>query len=174
MTLLAGTRQLGGAMSWSHPEHPAPFPADTPFNGLAVPDEVTVSRQVLARPSADLAAMSWARLADGTPLVTHAVLGDGQLVLFHVTSNADWSNLPLSGLFPAMLGRLVQRAAGLSTPGDRTVLSPALTLGGDGVLGPPPPSAQGLAADAFGTTPASATHPAGLYGPSSSRRCRAS
>ncbi len=168
--LLAGTRELGGAMSWSHPEHPAAFPAGSPFAGLAVPDEVTVSRQVLARPSADLAASSWARLADGTPLVTHATLGDGQLVLFHVTSNADWSNLPLSGLFPAMLQRLVQRSVGLSSPGDRTVLSPVETLGGDGVLGPPPPAAQGLAADAFGRTPASPTHPAGLYGPAASRR----
>ncbi len=168
--LLAGTRELGGAMSWSHPEHPAAFPADSPFAGLAVPDEVTVSRQVLARPSADLAASSWARLADGTPLVTHATLGDGQLVLFHVTSNADWSNLPLSGLFPEMLQRLVQRSVGLASPGDRTVLSPVETLGGDGVLGPPPPAAQGLAADAFGSTPASPTHPAGLYGPAASRR----
>ncbi len=170
VTLLAGTRQLGGAMSWSHPEHPAAFPDGSPFGGLAVPDEVTVSRQVLARPSADLAAGSWARLADGTPLVTHAALGDGQLVLFHVTSNADWSNLPLSGLFPEMLQRLVQRSIGLSSPGDRTVLSPVETLGGDGVLGPPPPAAQGLAADAFGRTPASPAHPAGLYGPAASRR----
>ena len=168
--LLAGTRELGGAMSWSHPEHPAAFLAGSPFAGLAVPDEVTVSRQVLARPSADLSASSWARLSDGTPLVTHAALGDGQLVLFHVTSNADWSNLPLSGLFPEMLQRLVQRSIGLSSPGDRTVLSPVETLGGDGVLGPPPPAAQGLAADAFGRTPASPTHPAGLYGPVASRR----
>ena len=170
VALLAGTRELGGAMSWSHPEHPAAFPAGSPFAGLAVPDEVTVSRQVLAQPSADLAASSWARLADGTPLVTHAALGDGQLVLFHVTSNADWSNLPLSGLFPEMLQRLVQRASGLSSPGDHTILSPAETLGGDGVLGAPPPSAQGLAEDAFGRTPASSIHPAGLYGPLASRR----
>ncbi len=170
VALLGGTRELGGAMSWSRPEHPAAFPAGSPFAGLAVPDEVTVSRQVLARPSTDLGAGSWARLADGTPLVTHAALGDGQLVLFHVTSTADWSNLPLSGLFPSMLERLVQRAVGLSSPGDRTVLSPAETLGGDGVLGPPPPSAQGLAADAFGGTPASPAHPAGLYGPPAGRR----
>ncbi len=170
VALLGGARQLGGAMSWGHPEHPAPFPAASPFAGLAIPDEVTVSRQVLARPAADLASRSWAGLTDGTPLVTHAALGDGQLVLFHVTSTADWSNLPLSGLFPQMLQRLVQRAAGLSSPGDRSVLAPAETLSGDGVLGPPPPAAQGLASDAFGATPASPSHPAGLYGPPSSRR----
>jgi hypothetical protein len=170
VALLGGARQLGGTMSWGHPEHPAPFAAGSPFAGLSIPAEVTISRQVLAQPAADLDAHSWARLTDGTPLVTHTTLGDGQLVLFHVTSTADWSNLPLSGLFPQMLQRLVQRAAGLSSPGDRTVLSPAETLSGDGLLGPPPPAAQGLASDAFGRTPASPWHPAGLYGPLASRR----
>lgn len=167
--LLGGARQLGGAMSWGSPEHPAPF-TDGPFAGLPLPAEVTVSRQVLAEPSAELSQHSWARLTDGTPLVTHAALGDGQLVLFHVTGTADWSSLPLSGLFPSMLQRLVERAAGLAAPGDRTVLAPALTLGGDGQLGTPPAGASGLAADRFGASPASALHPAGLYGPPASRR----
>ena len=46
-----------------------------------------------------------ASLADGTPLVTAASHGKGLIVLFHVTANADWSNLPLSGLFVEMLRR---------------------------------------------------------------------
>ena len=73
----------------------------------AVPQDVTVSRQVLADPTQlgpDVKV--WARLADGTPLVTASALGDGQLVLFHVTANSDWSNLPLSGLFVEMLRRI--------------------------------------------------------------------
>jgi len=45
-------------------------------------------------------------LQDGTPLVTRKQLGDGQVILFHVTANAEWSNLPLSGLFVEMLERL--------------------------------------------------------------------
>ena len=73
-----------------------PFPATSPFAGLAVPDEVTVTRQVLAEPGAHLTDATWARLADGTPLVTQAARGAGRIVLFHVTANADWSNLPLS------------------------------------------------------------------------------
>ena len=40
------------------------------------------------------------------PLVTRAARGAGQVVLFHVTANAEWSNLPLSGLFVDMLERL--------------------------------------------------------------------
>ncbi len=47
-----------------------------------------------------------AALADGTPLVTRKTLGEGQVVLFHVTANAEWSTLPLSGLFVQMLDRL--------------------------------------------------------------------
>jgi len=167
--LLDGARTLGGAMSWSHPGSLAPFGADTPFAGLAIPADVTVSRQVLARPSTDLDAHSWARLTDGTPLVTHAALGSGQVVLFHVTSTSDWSTLPYSGLFVQMLHRLVQRSAGLTTQGGNAILSPVSTLDGDGVAGPPPASARGLAARSFGTVAASALHPPGLYGPPSDR-----
>ncbi|NNL73626.1 MAG: DUF4159 domain-containing protein, partial [Silicimonas sp.] len=37
---------------------------------------------------------------------TRKRIGAGQVVLFHVTANADWSTLPLSGLFVTMLERL--------------------------------------------------------------------
>ena len=115
--LLGGDRQLGGALSWAEPAGLAQFPASSPFAGLPVPDEVKVNRQVLAEPSADLAAHTWAALADGTPLVTQATRGAGRIVLFHVTANADWSNLPLSGLFVDMLRRLVALSAGVADDG---------------------------------------------------------
>ena len=168
--LLDGTRSLGGAMSWNRPATLAPFAAGTPFAGLAAPADVTVSRQVLARPVNDLDAHSWARLSDGTPLVTHASLGAGQVVLFHVTSTADWSTLPFSGLFVQMLHRLVERSAGLSVQAGDTVLAPVSVLDGDGVAGLPPASARGLPARVFGHVAASALHPPGLYGPVSNRR----
>ncbi|MBB2200240.1 DUF4159 domain-containing protein [Gluconacetobacter tumulisoli] len=168
--LMDGERQLGGAMSWGRPEPLAPFPAASPFHGLAIPADVTISRQVLARPATDLDEHSWARLADGTPLVTHAALGSGEIVLFHVTGTADWSNLPLSGLFVAMLRRLAERATGIEAPADHSLLSPYMTLDSDAILVPPPPGARALPADAFGTTPVSAAHPAGLYGPRTARR----
>jgi hypothetical protein len=91
-------------------------------------------------------------------------------VLFHVTANADWSNLPLSGLFPQMLRRLVALSAGVAATADNQVLSPAETLDGFGVLGPPPPVATGLAGTAFATTRVSPQHPPGLYGPEAGRR----
>jgi hypothetical protein len=169
--LIAGNRELGGAMSWGKPAGLAAFPAGSPFAGLAVPTDVTVTRQVLAEPSAGLAAHTWARLADGTPLVTEASLGRGRVVLFHVTAGADWSNLPLSGLFVDMLRRLVALSAGVAAPpAGNAILTPAQTLDGYGVLGPAPAAAAGLAADAFGRTKVSPRHPPGLYGPESGRR----
>ena len=161
--LLQNDRQLGGAMSWSQPQHLAPFPPG-PFAGLKIPDEVTVNRQVLAEPSASLTGATWAALADGTPLVTAAPRGAGEVVLFHVTANADWSNLPLSGLFVDMLRRLVQRASGVAGAGEAGPLPPAQTLDGAGVLGPAPAGAQVLTASSLDTAEVSPHHPPGFYG----------
>ncbi len=116
--LRRGGRTLGGALSWETPKHIAPFDKDSPFFGLAAPDEVTVSRQVLAEPEPGLAAKTWARLADGTPLVTAARRGKGLIVLFHVTADTTWSNLPISGLFVDMLRRIVARAGAAPAEAD--------------------------------------------------------
>ena len=104
--LREGGRSVGGAMSWGEPKTLAPFPEESPFHGLSIPDDVTVSQQVLAQPDPDLTARTIAALTDGTPLVTRKEIGAGQVVLVHVTANAEWSSLPLSGLFVQMLERL--------------------------------------------------------------------
>jgi Domain of unknown function (DUF4159)/Aerotolerance regulator N-terminal len=104
--LRQGGRTMGGAMSWEEPRTLAPFDEGSPFHGLAVPPDVSVTSQVLAQPDPTLAQRVIAALADGTPLVTRKAVGQGQVVLFHVTANAEWSNLPLSGLFMQMLERL--------------------------------------------------------------------
>ncbi len=172
VTLLGGDRQLGGAMSWSQPAQLAPFGADSPFAGLAVPAEVRVHQQVLARPDAQLAGHTWARLSDGTPLVTEAVRGAGRIVLFHVTANADWSDLPLSGLFVQMLRRMVDLSVGVSGAEDASgvKLAPVETLDGFGQPGAPPPVAGALTAAELARALPSPQHPPGLYGPESGRR----
>ncbi|MGA0540404.1 DUF4159 domain-containing protein [Neotabrizicola sp. VNH66] len=104
--LREGGRQVGGAMSWGEPKGLAPFPEGSPFFGLPVPEDVQVQEQVLAQPDPELAERTIAALEDGTPLVTRKALGEGAVVLVHVTANAEWSNLPLSGLFVQMLERL--------------------------------------------------------------------
>lgn len=110
--LRRGGRVLGGALAWSAPRSLGPINPDGIFRRLEVPDEVEVRSQVLAEPSPDLADRVWATLDDGTPLVTGASLGEGHVVLFHVTADAEWSSLPLSGLFVEMLGRLMALAPG--------------------------------------------------------------
>ncbi len=104
--LREGGRSVGGAMSWGEPKALRPFGEESPFFGLDVPDEVRVSAQVMAQPDPDLSSRTIAALADGTPLVTRKRIGQGQVVLFHVSANAEWSTLPLSGLFVEMLERL--------------------------------------------------------------------
>ena len=104
--LRSGGRSVGGAMSWGEPKSLAPFDEDSPFFGLPVPEDVTVTSQVMAQPDPTLADRVIAQLADGTPLVTRKISGEGQVVLIHVTANAEWSSLPLSGLFVQMLERL--------------------------------------------------------------------
>ncbi len=113
--LRKGGRSVGGAMSWGEPKALAPFAEDSPFAGLAIPDDVTVTSQVMAQPDPTLAARVIAQLGDGTPLVTRKRIGQGQVVLFHVTANAEWSSLPLSGLFVQMLERLAI-SSGAATP----------------------------------------------------------
>ncbi|MGM0586140.1 MAG: DUF4159 domain-containing protein [Pseudomonadota bacterium] len=138
--LRAGGRAVGGAMSWGEPQPIRPFPGDGVFGGLDVPSEVTVGRQVLAQPGPDLAERTLAALADGTPLVTAAPRGEGRVVLFHVTANAEWSSLPLSGLFVRMLERLALAAsAGSAEPGALAgaLWTPVSVLDGFGRLADP-------------------------------------
>lgn len=167
--LRRGGRTLGGALSWEKPAKLAPFSADSPFAGLAVPGDVTVSRQVLAEPDLDLASKTWARLADGTPLVTAEKRGEGWVVLIHTTANAEWSNLALSGLFVEMLRRVVATSQGVSAVGEGT-LPPLETLDGFGRLQHAPPTTRPISAKEVGSTMASPRHPPGFYGTADSRR----
>ena len=135
--LREGGRSVGGAMSWGEPKQLRPFPDSSPFFGLAIPEDVQISAQVMAQPDPELAARTIASLTDGTPLVTRAAHGQGSVVLFHVTANADWSSLPLSGLFVQMLERLAVSTRP-STPDaedlEGTVWTPDEVLDGFGTL----------------------------------------
>jgi len=170
VALRQGGRTLGGAMSWARPARLAPFAETSPFAGLAIPGDVTVSSQVLASPALDLADKTWARLADGTPLVTAERRGDGWLALVHTSSNTAWSNLALSGLFVEMLRRVVELSHGAVAQPGGPPLPPLEALDGFGRLGAPPAGAVGLAADRFETTVPGPRHPPGYYGQADARR----
>ncbi len=170
--LRAGGRVLGGSLSWSSPQPLASFSSSGPFAGMTVPPDVTVSRQVLAEPDANLPARTWAALADGTPLVTAGRLGKGWLVLFHVTADTSWSNLPISGSFVDMLRRIAAFATIPLAAGDAkpvagqtggVMLPPWRLLDGFGRNTSSDPFARPLPAAAEGII-ASRDHPPGLYG----------
>jgi hypothetical protein len=135
--LRAGGRSVGGAMSWGEPKALSEFSNGSPFFGLSVPNDVTVSAQVMAQPDPTLAERVIASLSDGTPLVTRKNVGQGQIVLFHVTATAEWSSLPLSGLFVEMLERLAvsSSAASATTAAlEGTTWIPRRVLDGFGTL----------------------------------------
>ncbi len=169
--LRRGGRILGGSLSWEQPQQLAAFARESPFFGMTVPTDVTVSRQVLAEPDATLTERTWATLADGTPLVTAQRRGKGLIVLFHVTADTRWSDLPLSGTFVEMLKRIVSFAGSIaaadsnaaSAKSAREVLPPTRVLDGFGIFGPPPTTARPVPVS-FASR-ATFEHPPGFYGP---------
>ncbi len=169
--LRGGGRIMGGVMTWDRPARLAPFPANSPFAGLPITPEVLIARQVLAEPTLDLADRTWARLADGTPLVTAARRGKGWVVLVHTTANNDWSNLPLSGLFVDMMRRLVALSQGVAAEGEgEAALPPLQTLDGFGQLRAPPATVVALDRETLEGGRIGPSHPPGYYGSDSDRR----
>ena len=94
-------------------------------------------------------------------------------MLFHVTADTRWSNLPLSGAFVDMLKRIValagstadcrrRRASAHAQPRDRSCRRRACSTA-SALSRPPPPTARPVPADYTGR--ATADHPPGFYGP---------
>jgi hypothetical protein len=171
VTLREGGRSLGSALSWETPQALQDFPPKSPFAGLVPDATVRVTRQVLAEPDGDLPDKVWAVLADGTPLVTARREAKGLIVLVHVTANADWSNLPLTGLFVDMLRRVLDLApaagagTAAATPQATTeaAFAPYRALSGNGDLIEPLPETKPIAAALIDKARALPQTPAGLY-----------
>jgi hypothetical protein len=167
--LRRGGRILGGSLSWEKPQPLAAFSRESPFANMPVPTDVTVTRQVLAEPDVGLADRTWATLADGTPLVTAARRGKGLIVLFHVTADTRWSDLPISGTFVDMLRRIVSLSGTIAggeaatQQSTREALPPSRVLDGFGTFVAPPPTAR--PAPAGFVARAKADIPPGFYGP---------
>jgi len=170
------SRALGSSFSWETPQRVADFETRSPFFGIPKPTDAVVRQQVLAQPSAELDSLTWARLEDGTPLVTASRMGQGELILFHVTADPDWSDLPYTGAFVEMLRRSVVSGGG-RTRTDVSLegaLTPTRTLDGFGVLGPPTGNATPIAASEFVTARPGPATPPGMYsGPGGERALNA-
>ena len=166
--LRGGGRALGGMLAWDAPRALAPFADHSPFAGLPIPPDVVVNRQILAEPAPDLSKNTWAHLVDGTPVVTAQRQGKGQLVLFHVSAEAGWSNLPLSGLFVSMLQKILDLShqplieLDSSTTKAERLSAPLRLMDGYGRW--QNNIAAALPLDAIATKAATIHHPAGFYG----------
>jgi len=168
--LRGGGRSFGGAMSWGQPVSLQAFDPSGPFAGLTIADDVKVLRQVLAEPSLDLASKTWARLTDGTPLITYDRRGDGWLVLVHTMATPEWSTLPISGLFVEMLQRLVALSQGVAGEASDAILPPLSSLDGFGRLQASSPAALGIAGRDFAKVAIGPKYPPGYYGAEFGRR----
>jgi len=168
--LRRSSRAIGGTLTWEEPQPLGTFPDASPFAGLTPPEDIRVRQQVLARPGPELARRTWARLADGSPLVTADRRGEGTLILFHVTAGPDWSDLPYAGVFVDMLRRSIAAGRGEAISDEQGLYTPALTLNGSGRLTQPSAGATPLRAAEFGAVEPSESHPPGLYqGPAGTR-----
>lgn len=162
----SGTRSLEGSLSWEKPLTLQEFAPESPFYGLEISPEITIKQQVLAEPVPDLDEKTWARLEDGTPLITADQMGSGLIVLIHTTASPDWSNLSLSGLFVSVLKRLVNLSGKSSSQvfTQNSTLDPMYVMDGFGMLRQADSTVKPIAAKEFDTIEISPQHPPGIYG----------
>ncbi|WP_128293782.1 DUF4159 domain-containing protein [Afifella aestuarii] len=177
--LREGERALGGSLSWEEPQAIGRLSPESPFRAIEIPADVRIRRQILAEPRSLPQAETWAELSDGTPLITAVTRGQGRIILFHVTADPRWSNLPISGAFVDMLRAIVDTAepavrlppenmasgevapTPARAPSRSSPWKPASVLDGYGRLRPPGSKAA-LVAD-IDAAAASAITPPGLY-----------
>ncbi len=157
-------RSMTGNLSWSEPIGLAAMPDNGPFYGLTVPPDIKINRQLLTTPTPDLAQKTWAALQDGTPLVTGTKLGNGQVILFHIAANHQWSNLILSGLFVEMLQRLIWSSQGVIAANAQEGFSLYEMLNGFGQLQTPPTYVKNATYEDLQTHRAGPYYPPGYYG----------
>ncbi len=128
------SRSFGGALSWSKPVTIKNFPKGSPLFGINIDSDILIEKQVIAEPSSDLISKTWATLEDGTPLITGEKYEKGWNVFFHITANADWSNLPLTATFVEILDKIINMASGTMDNSDNIPLPPYSVLDGFGRL----------------------------------------
>jgi hypothetical protein len=164
VTIRNGGRSMTGAMTWEKPLHLGAISDKSPLYGLAVPPDVTVTKQVLAEPTPDSFEKTWLQLEDGTPLITGGKIGKGTVVLVHTTAGPEWSNFCYSGLYVEALQRMISLSNGISDYKTQSTLSPLQVMDGFGKLWTPDSKSIITAIEPDKTFTPSPQTPAGLYG----------
>ena len=165
VALRRGGRAMEGALTWDNPPGIKPFPETSPLYGLESDGDIQVRRQLLADMQVREDTQVWARLDDGTPLITARAQGEGLIVLVHTTASPQWSNLALSGLYVRMLARFADLAGNPQTAGDIDggVYKPARVMDGRGVLKAAGNQAYPIRATDFAEAKPDSRHPPGYY-----------
>lgn len=166
VSLRAGQRAMEGALTWEKPVTLGAIAETSPFYGLDVPEDVTVTRQVLASPDPETFQRTWLQLADGTPLITGGELGKGSIALIHTTAGPDWSNFCYSGLYVDVLRRMVALSRGISDYRAALTLAPLQVMDGYGRLQPPASGSIAGVIDTKADYEPSSRTPPGIYGDS--------
>lgn len=170
--VLSQARALRGALAWDNVGSLGGFDRAGPFAGLTIPPEAKVNQIAVLAPNAQGAAASpapqiWARLADGSALVSAAPLGRGWRVLFHTTAGPAWSDVAFSGLQVSMLRRVLARAGSSNIPAKTITptapLRPTLVLDGYGNFQAPKAGDLSIAPQNVGGAKPNARHPPGIY-----------
>ncbi len=161
--LRTGLRSLSGDMTWTKALKLSEFTKSSPFAGMALPD-VTVEKQLLAEPSADLDKHVWAKLSDGTPFITAKPQGSGMIVLVHSTATPDWSDFVLSGFYVTFLKEILE----LSSLPDKSItssasLQPSSVFDGWGRLIRPSGDIRSMTRNELTTLLPSEKNPPGIY-----------
>lgn len=156
------SRTFGGALSWEKPASIKDFPNSSPLFGINIQNDISIKKQVIAEPSPDLLNNTWATLEDGTPLITAKIMEKGLNIFFHITANADWSNMPLTGTFVEILEKMISFSSGIQDKKDNIPLKPFKLLDGFGRLTEPPTNALPLNFDQVDIS--SLTRAPGYYG----------
>jgi len=162
--LMPSERTFGGSLSWDTPKQLAPFDRHSPFFGLVVPDDITINKQILARPDVNLTQKTWARLSDGTPLITANRIEKGWSILFHIEAVPGWSKLPLSGTFEQMMKRLLKLGNNTDIQNTEGLVSPYRLFDRNGFLNAPNNQYAPIEIEKLLSQRPDADHPPGLYG----------
>lgn len=166
-------RRLDGALTWSPADAIAPFARTSPFAGLTAPADARIRQIVAPADPAAPAPETWARLSDGSPLVSAGAMGRGTLVLFHTTAGPAWSDVAFSGLQVAMLRRVLARAGSRALPTSVLApvlpLKPVLVLDGNGRTAAPDGRERAITPAEVSTAVPGSGRPPGIYEAGGSR-----
>jgi hypothetical protein len=165
LPIRGGNRALDGAMTWEKPQKISAFPETSPLYGINFHEDIFVRQQILTQPTSDMESMTWAKLSDGTPLITSAPFERGRIVLIHTAIDPAWSDLPLSGAFVEILKRIIGLAGRTDiAPNTGGILNAIWVMDGYGAIVKPGANVKPIPANEFQLIVPGPSAPPGLYG----------